>query len=62
MSHDRRFAEAGVRFIRLNHGFWDHYSDIQKGMAQHCRETEKPIAGLLTDLKQRGLLDDTPVL
>ena len=55
----RRFAEAGVRFIQLNHGFWDHHRDLEKGMTQHCLETERPIAGLLTDLKQRGLLDDT---
>ena len=58
----RRFAEAGVRFIQLNHGFWDHHRDLEKGMTQHCLETERPIAGLLTDLKQRGLLDDTLVL
>ncbi len=58
----RRFAEAGVRFIQLNHGFWDHHRDLEKGMTQHCLETERSIAGLLTDLKQRGLLDDTLVL
>ena len=57
-----RFAEAGVRFIQLNHGFWDHHREIEKGMSDHAAQTEKPIAAMLTDLKQRGLLDDTLVL
>lgn len=58
----RRFAEAGVRFIQVNHEFWDDHADIFKGHPKHALETDQPIAGLLTDLKQRGLLEDTLVL
>jgi len=58
----RRFAEAGVRFIQVNHEFWDDHSDIFKGHPQHALETDQPVAALLTDLKQRGLLEDTLVL
>jgi Protein of unknown function (DUF1501) len=58
----RRFAEAGVRFIELGHGSWDHHSNLQTALADNCTETDKPIAGLLQDLKQRGLLEDTLVI
>jgi len=58
----RRFAEAGVRFIQVNHAFWDDHSDIFTGHPKHALETDQPVAALLTDLKQRGLLDDTLVL
>ena len=58
----RRFAEAGVRFVQVNHSFWDDHSDIFKGHPQHALETDQPVAALLTDLKLRGLLDDTLVL
>ncbi|MDZ4287934.1 MAG: DUF1501 domain-containing protein, partial [Prosthecobacter sp.] len=58
----RRFAEAGVRFIQVNHGFWDDHSDIFKGHPKHALESDQPVAALLTDLKQRGLLEDTLVL
>lgn len=58
----RRFAEAGVRFIQVNHEFWDDHTDIFKGHPQHALETDQPVAALLTDLKQRGLLEDTLVL
>jgi hypothetical protein len=54
----RRFAEAGVRFIELGHGSWDQYSNIQTALADNCDETDKPIAGLLADLKRRDLLKD----
>jgi hypothetical protein len=59
----RRFAEAGVRFIQVSHSFkWDQHGNLKAGHAQNSLEVDKPIAGLLADLKQRGLLDDTLVL
>ena len=62
----RRLAEAGVRFIQVNYGDnsnnprWDQHSNLPKH-ADHALATDKPIAGLLADLKQRGLLEDTLV-
>jgi hypothetical protein len=58
----RRFAESGVRFIELGHGSWDQHSNIQTALAGNCAETDKPIAGLLADLKRRDLLKDTLIL
>ena len=58
----RRFCEAGVRFVQVNHDFWDDHSDLLKLHPEHARETDQPIGALLTDLKQRGLLDDTLVV
>lgn len=58
----RRFAEAGVRFIELGHGSWDHHSNIKTALAENCAKTDKPIAGLLADLKQRDLLKDTLIV
>lgn len=58
----RRFAEAGVRFIQLTLDGWDHHNKIRSGLPQLARRCDKPIAGLLTDLQRRGLLDDTLVL
>ena len=58
----RRFAEAGVRFIELGHGSWDQHSNLQTALADNCAETDKPIAGLLADLKRRDLLKDTLIL
>ena len=59
----RRFAEAGVRFIQVSHSFkWDQHGNLKGGHEKNAREVDRPIAGLLTDLKARGLLDDTLVL
>ena len=58
----RRFAEAGVRFIQVSLGGWDHHNKIATGLPDRCNVSDKPVAGLLTDLKARGLLDDTLVL
>lgn len=58
----RRFAEAGVRFIELGHGSWDHHRNLESGLARNCEEIDQPIAALLQDLKQRGLLDETLVV
>ncbi len=58
----RRFAEAGVRFIEVSNGSWDHHANLQTALPNSCAEIDRPIAGLLTDLKQRGLLQDTLVV
>ena len=62
----RRFCESGVRFIQVTYGdnsanpAWDQHSNLPKH-ADHARAVDRPVAGLLTDLKSRGLLDDTLV-
>ena len=61
----RRMAERGVRFIQLYSGDtngWDAHADVAQNHGDYCRRTDGPIAGLMTDLKQRGLLDDTLVI
>ena len=58
----RRFAEAGVRYIQINHPGWDHHGNIDKGLRRACRAVDQPMAGLLTDLEQRGMLQDTLVI
>jgi hypothetical protein len=58
----RRLAEAGVRFIQVTLNGWDHHGNIKKSLPELCRKVDLPIAGLLTDLKSRGLLDDTLVI
>lgn len=58
----RRFAEAGVRFIELGHGSWDQHSNLSTALKDNATATDRPIAGLLTDLAQRGLLKDTLVI
>ncbi len=58
----RRLAEAGVRFIQVSHTPWDHHANLRTALAGTCRAVDQPIAALLTDLKQRGLLKDTLVV
>ena len=58
----RRFVESGVRFVEVTHGGWDHHQRLKTELPKNCHEIDKPIAGLLTDLKQRGLLKDTLVI
>lgn len=64
----RRLAESGVRFIQLFHGYrgnagaWDSHRDIQKNHSTLCKQIDQPIAGLIADLKQRGMLDQTLVV
>ncbi|MCA9135892.1 MAG: DUF1501 domain-containing protein [Planctomycetales bacterium] len=55
----RRFAEAGVRFIEVNHGGWDQHKDHRRDLQANCETVDAPIAALLEDLAARGLLDDT---
>jgi uncharacterized protein (DUF1501 family) len=58
----RRLAEAGVRFIEVSHGNWDHHAGLRTRIQQTSREVDQPIAALIADLKQRGLLKDTLVV
>jgi hypothetical protein len=58
----RRLAERNVRFIQLYHRGWDQHRDLPRDIALQCRGTDQPTAALITDLKQRGLLDDTLVI
>ncbi len=61
----RRLVERGVRFIQLYHGTgskWDAHSGIESNHTKMCQEQDKPVAGLLHDLKRRGLLDQTLVV
>ena len=55
----RRLAEEGVRFIQVTHRGWDQHKGLTTKLRQNCGATDKPIAGLLEDLKRRGLLQDT---
>jgi uncharacterized protein (DUF1501 family) len=58
----RRLVERGVRFVNLYHASWDHHSNLDAELKQNCLMADQPIAALLKDLKQRGLLDTTLVL
>jgi hypothetical protein len=58
----RRLSEAGVRFVEVCQGGWDHHSGLHKGLIRNCGLVDQPIAALLDDLDQRGLLDETLVL
>ena len=58
----RRLAERGVRFIELFHRGWDQHTNLPKQIAGQCRDTDQASAALITDLKQRGLLDETLVV
>lgn len=58
----RRLSEAGVRFVEICHPGWDHHTNLHKGLINRCSLMDHPTAALLTDLRQRGLLDETLVL
>lgn len=58
----RRLIERGVRFVQLYHRDWDHHNDLARHLASCARDCDRPTAALITDLKQRGLLDDTLVI
>jgi hypothetical protein len=61
----RRLVERGVRFVQLYHGAgsrWDAHSNIEKNHSELCGQMDKPVAGLIRDLKSRGLLDETLVI
>lgn len=58
----RRLAEKGVRFIQLYHKDWDHHGDIKEGIRLKALEIDRACMALITDLKQRGMLEDTLVV
>jgi len=61
----RRLVERGVRFVQLYHGCgsqWDAHTNIESNHTKNCAASDKPVAGLIKDLKQRGLLEDTLVI
>ncbi|MFT5239334.1 MAG: hypothetical protein ACI9X0_000294 [Kiritimatiellia bacterium] len=58
----RRLAERGVRFIQLYHQGWDQHGNLPKAIRKQCLQTDQPSAGLIKDLKMRGMLDDTLVI
>ena len=61
----RRLLERGMRFVQLWHGQgqpWDSHDDLESNHRRLCSQSDQPIAALLTDLKQRGMLDDTLVI
>jgi hypothetical protein len=58
----RRLAEKGVRFVQLYHQGWDQHDNLPRDIQRQCRETDQATAALITDLKRRGMLDDTLVV
>ena len=58
----RRLVERGVRFIQIYHAGWDHHSQVEAGLKKQCLATDQACAALITDLEQRGLLQDTLVV
>jgi uncharacterized protein (DUF1501 family) len=58
----RRLSESGVRFVQVSHSYWDQHESLKSRHSELAAEVDKPIAGLLKDLKARGLLDDTLVI
>ena len=58
----RRLVERGVRFVQLYHSTWDDHANLNEKLKTNCDMTDRPMAGLLEDLRRRGLLDDTLVI
>jgi len=58
----RRLSEAGVRFVEIRQGGWDHHTNLHNGLIEQSRMIDQPTSALLADLKQRGLLEDTLVV
>jgi uncharacterized protein (DUF1501 family) len=58
----RRLVERGVRFVQLFNADWDHHGNVFDGLTKKCRDVDQPMAALIRDLKQRGLLDQTLVV
>ncbi|MCX8092072.1 MAG: DUF1501 domain-containing protein [Verrucomicrobiae bacterium] len=58
----RRMVERGVRFVQLYHRGWDQHGNLPRRIREQCKDTDQPSAGLVKDLKQRGLLNDTLVV
>ena len=58
----RHLSEKGVRFVEVNQGGWDHHRNLRNDLAESCKKIDQPVAALLADLEQRGLLKDTLVV
>jgi len=58
----RRLVERGVRFVQINHASWDHHSNLDNELSHNTGMADQPVAALIKDLKQRGLLDETLVV
>ena len=58
----RRLIERGTRFVQVMHAGWDQHRSVTTELYNQCRDTDQPSAGLIADLKQRGLLEDTLVV
>ena len=58
----RRLVERGVRFVNIYHASWDHHSDLDKGLSFNCMMADQPVAALIKDLEQRGMLDETLII
>ena len=58
----RRLAERGVRFVQVYHNNWDHHSNVGGRMPSQCKDVDQPLHGLIQDLKQRGMFDDTLII
>ena len=58
----RRMLEKGVRFVQIYHEAWDQHGDLKNGLTKNCKDTDRASWALVTDLKRRGLLDDTLVI
>lgn len=58
----RRMVEAGVRFVELTHGNWDHHNNLSAALQRNCGEVDQPMAALIADLDKRGLLKETLVV
>ena len=58
----RRLVERGVRFVNIVHAYWDQHGNLKHDLAWNCRMADQPIAALIRDLKQRGMLEDTLVV
>jgi uncharacterized protein (DUF1501 family) len=58
----RRMVERGVRVVQILHRGWDQHNNLPKDIARQCQQTDQACAGLILDLKSRGMLDDTLVV
>jgi uncharacterized protein (DUF1501 family) len=58
----RRLIEGGVRFVEITSGGWDHHRNLKESLATSCRNIDKPIAGLIADLKKKDMLKDTLII
>jgi hypothetical protein len=58
----RRLSEAGVRFVEICQPGWDHHNNLHRGLIDRCGSIDQPVAALIADMEQRGLLDDTLIM